>query len=72
MKVVVTMTLDANPWVRRAIRHHFGEDGLASRAEVVRWYQHHGRAMDMDLDSDLANAIKRGEVEKNEPWRRVR
>jgi len=58
MKVRIDYTVDVSDDYRRAIRHHFGEPGLATRAEVRSWLMGHGSAEDDDLMHDL---------DKNEP-----
>jgi hypothetical protein len=49
MHVRVSYTVDATDELRRAIRQHYGREGLATRAEVQEWYRTHGSAMDQDL-----------------------
>jgi len=64
MKVRVAYTVEVSDFHRRAIRHHYGESGLATRAEVVRWYEAYGSSGDDDLNWDLTEAINRGEEEE--------
>lgn len=62
MKVRVAYTTSVDDDYRRAINHHYGKPGLASRDEVRRWLEVHGTAEDDDLMHDLAKAIERGEA----------
>jgi len=61
MKVRIAYTIEVGDFYRRAIRRHYGEDGLATRAEVVRWVRSYGTSGDDDLAHDLGQAIERGE-----------
>ena len=56
MRVRIEYTTDVSDDYRRAINHHYGRPGLASRAEVKRWLVAHGSAQDDDLMYDLDNA----------------
>ncbi len=59
MKVRVAYTITVDDDYRRAINLHYGQPGLASRAEVVRWARTHGSAGDDDLMHDLAQHEER-------------
>lgn len=61
MKVRVAYTVDADRFVRRAIRRYGGEPGLATHAEVKRWYEQYGSSEDDNLSLELTEAIDRGE-----------
>lgn len=52
----VAYTVDVDDDLRRAIRMHYGLDGLASWAEVHSWYELHGSAGDDDLAYSLQEA----------------
>ena len=56
MKVRISYTVEVDTRARRAIRHHYGEPGLATRHEVQRWYQQMGLQGDDDLLYDLDTA----------------
>jgi hypothetical protein len=71
MRVRVNYAEDVDDSFRRAINHHFGQDGFASREEVKRWFRSYGSSGNDDLMYDFDNAIKRGEVEPDHPWRKV-
>lgn len=62
MKVNINYTVEVDDWFRRAIRFHWGQEGLATRDEIRRWYEQNGSSGDTDLAWDLENAEKRGEV----------
>ena len=62
MKVHVSYTVTVDDFYRRAIRHHYGQEGLATRDEVKRWFEANGAAQDDDVTHDLQMAIERGEV----------
>lgn len=49
MKVRVEYAVVVNDDIRRAIRMHYGRDGLATREEVKEWYRSFGESMDDDL-----------------------
>ncbi len=49
MKVKVEFVVDIDDRIRREINAWYGRPGLASRAEVKRWYEANGRSMDDDL-----------------------
>ena len=54
VKVHVSYTVTVSEDYRRAIRLHYGQAGLATRAEVKRWLMAHGAAEDDTLLHDLA------------------
>ena len=56
MKVRVAYTAVVDDDYRRAIRHHYGAPGLATREEVRRWLEEYGSCMDTDLYYDLRYA----------------
>ena len=49
MKVKVEFVVDVTDDTRRAINDWYGRPGLASRAEIKRWYERNGRSGDDDL-----------------------
>lgn len=49
MRVRVSYVVDVDDATRRQINAWYGRPGLASRAEVKRWYELHGLNMDDDL-----------------------
>ncbi len=51
MRVRITYTVDIDDGIRRAINQRYGRPGLATRAEIRRWYENNGRAMDDDLSA---------------------
>jgi hypothetical protein len=53
VKVRVAYSVTVDDDYRRAIRLHYGQPGLATRAEVRDWLQAHGSAGDDDLMWDL-------------------
>ena len=56
MRVRVSYSVDADDDTRRAIRLYYGKPGLATRAEVARWYEAYGSSMNADLSQTLAAA----------------
>lgn len=61
MKVRITYTVEVGDFYRRAIRHHFGQSGLATRAEVKEWIRQHGSSHDDDITWDLQQADEQEE-----------
>jgi hypothetical protein len=61
--VRVAYSVDVDDFYRRALRHHFGDTGLATRRQVQEWQRQHGAAEDDDLIFDLQQAIERGDVD---------
>jgi hypothetical protein len=55
MRVNVSYTIEVPDYIRREINAWYGRPGLASRAEVKRWYEANGLSMDDDLE-DLADS----------------
>jgi hypothetical protein len=53
MRVRVCYTTTVDDDYRRAINLHYGEPGLATRAEVRDWLERHGTAEDDDLMFEL-------------------
>ncbi len=49
MKVRIAYTVDADDELRRAINLWHGVPGLATRAEVARWFERYGHSMADDL-----------------------
>ena len=64
MKVRVSYTVDVGDDYRRAINHHYGLPGLASRDDVRRWLEANGSQGDTDLMYDLEQAERRA-AERN-------
>lgn len=60
MKVRVAFTVDVSDHRRRAINAWYGRPGLATRQQVIAWYQSNGQSMDLDLD-DSAPAEDQGQ-----------
>lgn len=56
MRVRVCFTVDVDNFYRRAIRHHYGQDGLASNSEVREWLISAASSMDDDIIWDLQRA----------------
>lgn len=53
MRIRVAYTVDVTDDRRRAINQFYGRPGLATRGEVMAWYQSNGDSMDLDLDASL-------------------
>lgn len=49
LRVRVDYTVTVDESYRRAIRRFYGQDGIATRAEVKRWFEAYGSSMDDDL-----------------------
>jgi len=49
MRVRISYAEEVDDDFRRAIRLHYGRDGLASRAEIVEWFRTFGASMSQDL-----------------------
>lgn len=58
MKIRVCYTTEVDDRYRRAIRHYYGETGLASRKEVQNWLRTYGSSCDADVLDDLDKADK--------------
>jgi hypothetical protein len=54
MKVRVTFTGWASEELRRAIRHYYGEEGMATREEVRDWWKKQAHSVDDDILFDLS------------------
>jgi hypothetical protein len=50
MRVLVHYAVNVDDDFRRAIRRYYGEDRLATRAEIVAWFQSFGESMNDDLE----------------------
>jgi len=50
MKVRISYTVEVNDRFRRAIQHRYGEEGLATRKEIKRWFEVFG-------DTETENAL---------------
>jgi len=55
MKIRISYTIDVDERYRRAIRSWSGEDGLATRQEVIDWHKLNGSSCDDDLAQELEN-----------------
>jgi hypothetical protein len=44
MKVRIDYSIEATDYLRRAIRNHYGLEGLATREEIKDWFRLHGEA----------------------------
>ena len=53
MKVRVCYTVEVDDEYRRAISHHYGREGLASRKEVQAWLTRYGTSADDDITDEL-------------------
>lgn len=53
MKVRISYTVDVDPRFRRAINNHYGEKGLATRADVKEWFKRYGESANHDIMFDL-------------------
>lgn len=60
MRVKVEFVVDVSDDIRRAINVWYGRPGLASRAEIKRWYESNGRSMDEDLSWSADQLEERG------------
>lgn len=49
MKVRVTYTEEVDDEYRRSIRAFYGNEGLATRQEVIDWLKRYGSSMNDDL-----------------------
>lgn len=61
MKVRVCYTVDVNDDYRRAIRFRFGQEGLATREEVVSFIKQNGSSVDDDLMFEYRQAFEKKE-----------
>jgi hypothetical protein len=61
MRIVVRQVVEVDDGYRRAIRLHYGLDGLATRDEVKRWVVSYGTSADADLLWELQQHDKRQE-----------
>lgn len=66
MRVRISYTVEVNDEIRREIRRHYGQEGLANRDEVRSWYEAHGESMDQDL-SMAADDFARSDDGRLEP-----
>lgn len=71
MRVRVSYVEDVDDAFRRSINLHFGQEGLASRDAVKRWFRSNGSSGNDDLSWDMQQAIKRGDLEPDYPWKEV-
>lgn len=67
MRVRVVSTSDYPDWWRAAVRRFYGQEGLATRDEIVSWVKAYGTSMDDDLAASADNDKHWAEV-----YRRVR
>ena len=56
MKVRISYTVEVSDYLRRAIRHYYGETGLATREEVKDWIERYGSSEDDNLVQALQNS----------------
>lgn len=49
MKVKISYVVDVSDDMRRGIRMHYGEKGLATRQEIKDWYEAQGHSCDDDI-----------------------
>lgn len=64
MRVHITYTVDVTDDIRREIRRHYGQPGLANRGDIKDWYMSHGLAMDQDLSQAASDAA---DTEEDDP-----
>lgn len=55
MRVRVCYTVEATDEYRRAINHHFGRPGMATRADVQQWLEQNGTSCDDDIMYEYEN-----------------
>ncbi len=58
MKIRVSYTITVDDEYRRAIRAFYGQDGLATRAEVAAWAKQYGSSEDDNLSWDSQATIE--------------
>ena len=56
MKIRICYTINVGNRLRRAINHHYGKPGLASREEIRSFYIMYGESVDADILYDLEQA----------------
>ena len=59
MRVKIEFVVEVDDDYRRAINAHYGQPGLASRAEIKRWFEMFGQSMNDDLSYDIDLARER-------------
>jgi hypothetical protein len=52
MKIRVRYTVEVDDGYRAAVRHYYGQTGLATRQELQQWFQEYGDTQDDDLSYD--------------------
>lgn len=62
MRVHVSYTVEVSDDLRRAIRNHFGQIGMANREEVKNWFHMHGDAETDTVLSDLEGRESRNDT----------
>ena len=60
MKVRVCYTIAVDDLYRRAIRHFYGGEGLATREEVQSWNRQYGSSCVADILDDLKKKKGKG------------
>lgn len=51
MRVRISYTVEVDDDFRREINNFYGQEGLASREEVKRWFEQYGESMNDDLSA---------------------
>ncbi len=49
MKVRICYTIEVDDEYRRAVRSYYGDNGKASREELVNWFKTYGESMNADV-----------------------
>jgi hypothetical protein len=58
VRAKICYAVEVDDEFRRAIRHFYGERGLATRSEVKAWFEEYGHTQDMDLVEDMIAALE--------------
>lgn len=53
MKVRISYVVEVDDTIRRAMRHYYGQNGLATRDEIKQWYEQNGGTLDDDALAEL-------------------
>lgn len=69
MRVRINYVEDVDDAFRRSINLYYGQEGLASREQVKQWFRFYGSSGNDDLSWDMQQAIERGDIESDYPWR---
>ena len=66
MKVRITKTVEVDDEHRSAMRHFYGQAGMATREEVRDWYIDAMRSMDEDMLHDYQLYLERKKEQAND------